>query len=76
MITYADIKKYGKDITVDGKNFLTCFDFLANSMHSCGLCSKLNARKHALNELNKGMYGHKMFMALKNIETLKSLEVL
>jgi len=75
-MNYADIKKYGKMLMVNGQSFIKAFDYIANSMWSCGLCSKANAKKNTATEIEKGLYGHEMYLAMKNIETLKAMDVL
>lgn len=52
-MNYADIKKYGKNITVNGKPFVKFFDCLANIMWTGGICSKANARKSLVSEIEK-----------------------
>lgn len=75
-MNYADIKKYGKTLTVNGQSFVKVFDSIANNMWSCGLCSKANAKKNVTAEIEKGIYGHEMYQAMKNIETMKAIDVL
>lgn len=76
-MNYTDIKKYGKTLTIDGQPFIKLFDCLVNNMWSCGLCSsRVTARKSAVAEIEKGIYGHEMYHAMKSIETLKAMDVL
>lgn len=75
-MNYADIKKYGKTLTVNGKSFVKVIDELANIMWSCGICLKANAKKNVIADIEKGMYSSEMYQAIKNIETIKALDVL
>ena len=75
-MNYTDIKKYGKKITVNGKHFIELFDFIADGMWSCGLCSRANARKSVVSDIEKGIYGSEMFLAMENVRTLKTLETI
>lgn len=75
-MNYADIKKYGKTITVDGKPFVKLFDSIANIMWTCEICSKAIAKKKLIKDIYKGMYGSEMIMALENVRTLKTLEAI
>lgn len=75
-MNYTDIKKYGKTLTVNGQSFVKVLDYLANNMWSCGLCLKANAKKNVIADIEKGIYGSEMYQAMKNIETIKALDVL
>ena len=75
-MNYADIKKYGKQVTVNGQPFIKSFDYIADGMWSCGLCSRVHARKNTVADIEKGLFGHEMFLALENVRTLKSLEAI
>lgn len=76
MITYSDIKKYGKEITVNGKTVVETVEFLINNMTSCGLCNINSARKSVIKDISNGLFGHELSIAFRHIETMKTLNVL
>ena len=77
MITYSDIKKYGKDITVNGKNLLEVIDNMTNITHSIFTSRTIvNIHKSIIKDMYDGVYVGNYYSAFKHIETLKTLNVL
>lgn len=76
MITMSDIRKFGKEITVNGMTVVEYVDAYTRNMVACGLCSKNTARKTAIKDIANGLFGHELSIAFKHIETMKTLNVL
>lgn len=77
MITYSDIKKYGKDITVNGKNLLEVIDTLTNIKHSLFECRTIvSIHKSIIKDMYDGVLVGNYYTAFKHIETMKTLSVL
>ena len=77
MITYSDIKKYGKDITVNGKKLLEVIDALTNIQHSLFTSRTIiNIHKSIIKDMYNGVYAGNYYTAFKHIETMKTLNVL
>lgn len=76
MITMTDIRKFGKEITVNGKTVAETVEFLINNMVSCGLCNRNSARKSVIKDISNGLFGHQLSIAFNHIETTKTLNVL
>lgn len=76
MITYSDIKKYGKEITVNGKTVVEAVNFLINGMVVCGICNINSARKSIIKDISNGLFGHELSIAFSHIETMKTLNIL
>lgn len=76
MITMNDIRKFGKDITVNGKTVVETVDFLTNGIVVCGICNKNSARKSVIKDISNGLFGHELSIAFSHIETMKTLNVL
>lgn len=75
MITMTDIRKFGKEITVNGKTVET----IVNQLIDCGVRAGFNKnseRKFLLKAISNGTYGSELFTAFKHIETMKTLNVL
>jgi len=75
MITMTDIRKFGKDITVNGKTVETVIDQLIDCGVQAGF-NKNSQRKFLLKVIPNGTYGTELAMAFKHIETMKTLNVL
>ena len=75
MITMTDIRKFGKEITINGKTVETVIDQLINCAVSAGF-NKNSERKFLLKAITNGTYGSELAMAFKHIETMKNLNVL
>jgi hypothetical protein len=75
MITMTDIRKFGKDITINGKTVETVIDQLIDCGVQAGF-NKNSQRKFLLKVIPNGTYGSELAIAFKHIETMKSLNVL
>lgn len=76
MITMTDIRKFGKEITVNGMTVVEYVDAYSKNLVSCGLCNKNSARKTAIKDIANGLFGHELSIAFSHIETMKTLNVL
>lgn len=81
MINFNDIKKYGKNIMVysnmKNQSLVQVIETIDNITHSTWpAMSAVKRRKEVIKECCGGVYGHQIEMAMKNIETMKTLDVL